>query len=68
MKYTIESISKEIKARVEEKFSILLDKMAENLAYSIMFSPRYIVTHEFDPSWDYSGARCIYCCCNHTKV
>ncbi|MGO0063467.1 hypothetical protein ACTID9_26275 [Brevibacillus fluminis] len=55
MKYTIESISQQIRDKVEGKFQILLNRLAVDLAYDFIFRPKYIVTHEFDSPWDYSG-------------
>ncbi|MFD0712131.1 hypothetical protein [Paenibacillus sp. GCM10027626] len=55
MRYTVESISEQIRSRVEEKFQILFSSIAEELAYDFLFSPKYIVTHDYDPPWDHSG-------------
>ncbi len=51
----IESISHQIKERVDSKIYILLEKISVHLAYDFMFSHKYEVSHEEDPPWDYSG-------------
>lgn len=55
MDYSIEGISTQIIDRVEVKFQRLMDIICEELAYILMFFPKYAVTHEFDPPWDCSG-------------
>ncbi|MDF2653474.1 MAG: hypothetical protein K0Q73_9279 [Paenibacillus sp.] len=55
MDYTKESISEQIRERIEDKLHLLIDKLAVDLAKDFMFSPNYIVTHEYDPSLDCSG-------------
>ncbi|MFU1795278.1 hypothetical protein ACM1RC_15530 [Paenibacillus azoreducens] len=55
MKLSVESISEQIRNRVDAKFSVLLANLAEELAYDFMFAPKYGITHRYDPPWDYSG-------------
>lgn len=55
MDYSVEGIFTQIMDRVEEKFQRLVDIICVELAYTIMFSPKYAVSHEFDPPWDHSG-------------
>ncbi|MDQ0194744.1 hypothetical protein [Paenibacillus wynnii] len=55
MKHSVESISEQIRNRVDAKFSVLLANLAEELAYDFMFAPKYKITHRYDPPWDCSG-------------
>lgn len=55
MDYSIEGISIKIIDRVEGRFQRLMDIICAELAYIVMFFPKYAVSHEFDPPWDCSG-------------
>jgi len=52
---TKESISHQIKDRVDSKLQVLLEQISVELAYDFMFSRKYEVSHDVDPPWDYSG-------------
>ncbi|MFM9280610.1 hypothetical protein [Paenibacillus jiagnxiensis] len=55
MEHSVESISEQIRNRVDARFSVLLTNLAEELAYDFMFAPKYKITHSYDPPWDCSG-------------
>ncbi|MFB5268776.1 hypothetical protein ACE41H_18595 [Paenibacillus enshidis] len=55
MEYSVESISEQIRNRVDARFPVLLANLAEELAYDFMFAPKYKITHSYDPLWDCSG-------------
>ncbi|MFB5760066.1 hypothetical protein [Paenibacillus medicaginis] len=55
MEHSVESLSEQIRNRVDARFPVLLANLAEELAYDFMFAPKYKITHSYDPPWDCSG-------------